>query len=310
MIPIVHVLVGLILLVVGGEWLTAKASRLASLLGVGPIIIGLTVVAFGTSMPEAFVSIVAAVQGNSDIALANVVGSNLFNLTFILGLSALVHPLSVHESALKREMPYLLVGSLMLMLFGWDHVISRIEGAILLVGLWVFLKDCFRDAKNTPAQQKPVSSVSSKTKQVMIILISLVLLGLGAQLFVMGAVNLARSAGLSELVIGLTLVAAGTSLPELVTSVLASIRKQDDIAVGNVTGSNLFNIFFIVGVSAMVSPLVVSHSLLVRDIPLMLGVSLLVLPLMRSGFKITRIEGVLLVCAYMGYICWSLIESA
>jgi len=293
---------GLVLLVAGGELLTTASSKLASILGMRPIIIGLTIVAFGTSMPEACVSIFASLEHKSDIAVANVVGSNIFNMGFILGVAAIIRPLKVGVDSLRREVPFVIGSACLVWILAYDRILSRIDGVILLAVFVLFLWICFRkinsEEDGSQIAQKPSGDKKRQTFQ---IIISLALLVLGAKLLISGSTGLARLMGVSELLIGLTIVAAGTSLPELATSVMASVRAKDDIAIGNVTGSNIFNILFILGVSSLFFPLTISNTLFIRDIPLMVGISLVSLPILKSGFVISRAEGILLVTLYVGY---------
>lgn len=294
---------GLVLLVAGGEILTAASSKLAALLGMKPIIIGLTIVAFGTSMPEAFVSIFASLKQNPDIAIANVVGSNIFNLTFILGVAAVIRPLKVEVSSIKREVPFVIGSACLLWVLAYDRILSRLDGALILILFVFFLWTCFRNVDSSETEpQVAERSHEKKSVKLVQLFFSLILLVLGARFLVEGATGLARLMGLSDLLIGLTIVAAGTSLPELATSVMASVRAKDDLAVGNVTGSNIFNILFILGASSLLFPLAISDKMFSRDIPLMVLISLLALPILKSGFVISRQEGVVLILAYMGYV--------
>lgn len=296
---------GLALLVAGGEWLTASSSKLAAGLGVRPIVIGLTVVAFGTSMPEAFVSIFAALQQKSDIAAANVIGSNIFNIAFILGVAAMIRPLKVEAGSIKREVPFLIGAAGLFWLLAYDRIISRTDAMIFLTALVIFLWVCFRSANNADPAEEEAQPKSQLNKVFLAVQIafSLMLLVIGARLLIYGVTDLARLMGVSDLLIGLTVVAAGTSLPELAASVMASIRSKDDIAVGNVTGSNIFNVLFILGVSALVAPMPISELLFTRDLTVMLVVSLVALPILKSGFVISRAEGLLLVS---GYVCYTI----
>lgn len=299
---------GLVLLVAGGEFLTLGSSRIAAMFGVRPIIIGLTIVAFGTSMPEAFVSIFASLENKPDIAVANVVGSNIFNIAFILGMAAIVHPLKVEAGSLRREVPFVIGSACLVWVLSLDRVLSRVDGAILLTVFFIFLWACFRDVqkKDPDSERAEDHALAGKKRQFLLILASLLLLAGGARLLILGSSGIARMMGVSELLIGLTIVAAGTSLPELATSVLASFRGKDDIAVGNVTGSNIFNILFILGLSALALPLSVNETLFARDIPLMVLVSLVALPILKSGFVISRLEGAALLAVYVVYICFLL----
>lgn len=301
---IVLCILGLVLLVTGAGQLTSGASNLALMLGIRPIMIGLTIVAFGTSMPEASVSILASFQQNPDIAAANVIGSNIFNIAVILGVAAMIRPLKVEAGSLRREVPFVVGASFLVWLLAYDGALSRADGMILLLLFALFLWLCFKNVSEGRGEIKSGQIHSSKHKilQILKIVAGLALLVTGARSLVSGAAGAARLMGVSELLIGLTVVAAGTSLPELATSTVASVKGKDDIAVGNVTGSNVFNILFILGMSALVYPLNISGSLLSRDIPLMAVISLTAVPILKSGFTISRLEGSLLVVIYLGYI--------
>lgn len=296
-------LIGLVLLAIGGGLLTLSASRLATVLGVRQIIIGLTVVSFGTSMPEAFVSVFASFDRQPDIAVANVVGSNIFNILFILGAAAVIRPLKVEINSLRREVPFVIGATLLVWVLAFDRILSRMDGIIFLFIFALFLWWCFRNApSNQDDAVKEPEQPGGKGVQILKIVGSLIVLVLGTRVLLSGATGLARLMGFSEIVIGLTIVAAGTSFPELATSVMASVRGKDDIAFSNVTGSNIFNILFILGISALIYPLTISDSLFLRDIPIMIGASLVALSILKSGFVISRIEGVILIVLYLIYI--------
>jgi cation:H+ antiporter len=296
------ILLGLILLIFGGDRLTASASKFAAHFGVKPIVIGLTVVAFGTSMPEAFVSIFASATSKPGIAIGNVVGSNLFNIAFILGISSVIRPLSVESNSLKREIPFVVASSLLFWILSWDGALSRLDGAVLLLVFVFFLRSCFL---NTAVKDAVIDGRKGKVSiEVSWMAGSLILLSFGASFLVKGSIGVAQALGVSELLIGLTVVAVGTSLPELATSVLASIKKKDDIAVGNVMGSNVFNILCILGVSAVIKPLTVNAEVLTRDIPALIFISLAVVPILKTGFVISRMEGLFLLLLYFGYMFW------
>lgn len=291
---------GLAALIAGAEALVRGSSRLAAILGMKPILIGLTIVAFGTSAPEAVVSIFAAIQSKADIAVGNIVGSNIFNIAFILGLSALIYPLKVEMNSLRREIPFVVLSAVLVWLLGRDGVLGRLDGLLFLGLFCFFLWICFRRTGNGPlSADKPEGK---KGIQILWISFGLFFLMIGSKFFIQGAVGISRSLGVSELVIGLTLVAAGTSLPELATSTLSAWRKESDIAVGNITGSNIFNILFILGISALIHPLPIGPALLGRDIPVMLLVSLAAVPILKTGFVISRLEGAFLLTGYLIYL--------
>jgi cation:H+ antiporter len=305
------VVLGLALLGAGGEALVRGAVSLAKLLRVSTAVIGLTIVAAGTSMPEMAVSLLAALTGKSDLAVGNIVGSNIFNIAAILGVSALVVPLVVHLTAVRREWPAMAVVSLLLPLLALDGVISRVEGALLVLGLTAFTAYLVRLARREGAAEAAqfTSSVDRWTlrgRRLLVdggvVLLGLVLLVAGARALVLGAVQLAEAAGVSERVIGLTIVAAGTSMPELAASLVAAWRKETDIALANVLGSNIFNIAGILGVVSIVTPQQVSPAMMASDIWWMLGIALVLFPIMRTGMRIGRVEGALLLLVYGVYV--------
>ncbi|MBM4372639.1 MAG: calcium/sodium antiporter [Deltaproteobacteria bacterium] len=320
---------GLVALAAGGELLIRSSSRLATDLGVSRLFIGLTVVAFGTSAPEAVVSVVAAVEGQSDLAMGNVVGSNIFNVLFILGLSALIVPLSVSMQLIRIDVPLMVGVSLLCLVLGLDGSVGRWDGLILLtllVGHVVLgYRLGLRAQQKTQASGDPPRPLAAeglprqpvpwkaRSLNLLVVVASLVLLVVGSRWLVASATVLARWLGLSELVIGLTVVSAGTSLPEVATSVMAAIRGERDIAVGNVVGSNIFNILGVLGLSAVVAPsgLVVSPALLAFDVPVMVAVAVVCLPIFFTGMTVFRWEGVLLLtyfAIYMSYILFRAVQ--
>lgn len=299
--------VGLILLVFGADYLVKGASSLAKSLGVSPLVIGLTIVAFGTSAPELTVSLMASVNGETDLALGNVVGSNIFNILFILGLSAIIIPLSVHRQIIRVEVPIMIAGTFLVWLMASDQIIQRWEGFILFTGVitytvaQIYVSNKKRSSVNHNTIVKEFSSdFKSRAKQITFIILGLLGLVAGSKLFVEGAVALATRMGVSELVIALTIVAAGTSLPEVATSVMAAIRGERDIAVGNVVGSNIFNLLAVLGVSASVTPTPISvpAEALSFDIPIMTAAALACLPIFFTEYRIGRWEGALFFIAY------------
>ncbi|MCB9898709.1 MAG: calcium/sodium antiporter [Planctomycetes bacterium] len=313
---------GLVLVTLGAELLVRGASALALAAGVSPLFIGLTIVGFGTSSPELSASLTASAQGATDVAVGNVVGSNLFNIAVILGLTALLKPIRVHFPMLRREVLVALGAAAVpwLALLS-DGVVSRAAGAALLLFLIGHLAWSYRAARRASARERALAAVelrdtldlgtsasSSPTRRArpwldaLLVLVGLLLLVQGSRTFVTSAISLAHRAGISELVIGLTIVSVGTSLPELVTSVVAAFRGSPDIALGNVLGSNVFNSFGILGTCAVVRPQAVPHAVLVFDTPAVLLATLLVIPIMRSGGVISRVEGGVLLAAYGGYL--------
>ena len=322
---ILMLIAGLVLLVAGAEVLVKGASRIAFMFGLSPLVIGLTIVAYGTSSPELMVSIQSSLAGQPDIAVGNVVGSNIFNILLILGISALITPLVVAQQLIRLDVPILIGISCLTLMFGLDGKISRVDGGIFVTGAilyTVFLMIQSRKENNTDVtdeyeREYGDSSVRSP-KQILInaglIFAGLILLVLGSKFLVDSAIAIARSFGVSELVIGLTLVSAGTSLPELATSVVASMRGERDIAVGNVIGSNIFNILAVLGGAALLSPegLSVSQDAIRFDIPVMIAVAVICLPIFITGQLIARWEGLLFLSyyvAYTGYLILNMTNS-
>ena len=315
------ILLGIVLLGVGGEALLRGAVGLATLLRLSPAIIGLTVVAAGTSVPELAVSVIASLRGQADIAVGNAVGSNLFNIGGVLGLCALVRPLAISGNTIRLEYPVLSIVTLMCVAVSQDGLINWVDGVLFLtvyVGFTAYMVTLVREQVNAAesaelkAEVKEISGEKAPRLGRMIALIALGvgLLALGARDTVTGAVALARLLGMSERVIGLTIVAVGTSLPEIVASLLSSIRGRDDIAIGNVIGSNLFNILGLLGLSSLAHPLKVHPSIAGVDNWWMLGMTLLLFPLMYTGRSIRRGEGALLLAAYTTYVAMLLLRPA
>ena len=314
------VTVGLTLLAGGGEALVRAATTIAGIAGVSPAVIGLTVVAIGTSLPELVVSLVAALRGTPDLAVANVVGSNIFNIAATLGVTAIIVPLPVHGSAVRLEWPAMFVASLMCLVVMRDGVIDRVEGTVLLASLFLFIAYTVRLARRdigaaearqiaeaVEARDLDAPAPSAGKPPRLLVTVAIFTAGVGAlvaggQFLVDGAVTLARIAGLSERVIGLTIVAGGTGAPELATSLVAALRKRTDVAVANMIGSNVVNILGILGVTAVVAPVPVAPALIQSDTWWMIGTALLLLPLMRSDARLTRGEGAILVAAYAAYL--------
>jgi cation:H+ antiporter len=314
---------GLVLLVAGANLLVRGASKLALSFGISPLVVGLTVVAFGTSAPEVAVSVGAVLDGNSDIAIGNVVGSNIFNVLFILGVSALIVPLVVNIQLIRQEVPIMLGASLLLMAFTLDGKLSFLEGGVLmalLVAYTAFL--VIQSRRETQATQDELAQSvqpaaahawdSHWAPQAALIAVGLVCLVFGADYLVQAAINVAKSLGVSDLVIGLTIVAAGTSMPEVATSIAAAIKGERDIAVGNVVGSNTFNILGCLGLSGLVSGdagLAMAPSLLAFDIWVMLAVALACLPVFMTGREIARWEGGVFVGYYVAYVAYLILAS-
>lgn len=303
----VYLIAGLIALVVGAELLVRGASKLAAAAGISPLVVGLTVVAFGTSAPELAVSVNAALAGQADVALGNVIGSNTFNVLFILGSSALITPLIVSSQLIRLDVPVMIGVSFLVAVLAWDEKISRVDGGLLLLGSVIYTGILIRWGKSAAEPAKagePRSSVKAGAlRSVGLGVGGLLLLILGSRWLVHGAVSIATGFGVSELVVGLTIIAAGTSLPEVVTSVIASLRGERDIAVGNVVGSNIFNLLVVLGTGALFGPtgIAVAPAVLRFDIPIMVAVAVACLPIFFTGRVIARWEGGLLLAYYVAY---------
>ncbi len=310
-VSIIVFVLGIIVLYFGAEGLVRGSSLLAKHLGIRPIIIGLTVVAFGTSSPEFVVSFMAAIHKNQDIALGNIIGSNIANIGLILGISALIHPLKVHRYTMKKEFPIMILASFAIYLMSLDHIIGFWDGALLTLGIILFILFqvlvSVNDRHEHKSLEKEYKSIikngSPYFKNIALVVIGIIGLVVGSQMMVKSVINIARELGVSELVIGMTLMAFGTSLPELATSVISAIRKEADICVGNIVGSNLFNILFVVGIITMLNPLTVEKSLVRFEFPVMLAFTLVLFPFLKSNFVLNRMEGASLVIGYIVFIC-------
>lgn len=311
---------GLVFLVVGAEALVRGSSRLASAIGISPIVIGLTVVAFGTSAPELAVSVEAAISDQAGIAVGNVVGSNIFNVLFILGISAVIVPLAVSQRLVRIDVPLMIALSVVVLLFSLDGNVGRTEGLMLVLGLVLYVGLAIYQSRRESVAVKDeymeaLGQKGSVTGQWFINLLlvagGLVLLILGSGWLVDSAVTFARLLGLSELVIGLTIVAAGTSLPEVVTSVIAAVRGERDIALGNVVGSNLFNIMGVLGLTSIIAPqgIEVSAVAVNFDIPVMIAVAFACLPILFTGRVISRQEGFVFLGYYLAYTSYVLLAA-
>ena len=292
--------VSLAMLYFGASWLVNGASALATRLKISSLVVGLTIVAFGTSSPELAVSVDAAVRGFSDISLGNVVGSNIVNIGLILGISALIAPLAVHKSMLKKEIPIMIGVAIILIPFSLDGKISLLEGFLMISGMMAFTYFIYKSTKNHDQTIQLDTKRQKLAKTTALIGIGLALLASGSFLIVDNSIIVAKQVGISERVIGLTLVAIGTSLPELITSVVASKRGQSDLSIGNIVGSNIFNVLAIIGIAASISQINVNESMFL-DYVVMIAFSLVLIPLIKTKFVIKRIEGAGLVTAYVIY---------
>ncbi|MCA9123553.1 MAG: calcium/sodium antiporter [Planctomycetaceae bacterium] len=311
---------GLVLLVGGGELLVRGASQLATAVRISPLVIGLTVVAFGTSAPELAVSVQAAFAGSADLAIGNVVGSNIFNVLFILGLSAMIVPLVVSSRLIRWDVPVMIGVSLLLPLLGWNGNINRLEGAMLFAGIIAYTWWCIRQSRKESREvlaefEKESTGSEVKPRALLMDLVAIVagllLLGVGSRLLIDGSVKVASSFGISELIIGLTIIAAGTSLPEVVTSIVAAVRGQRDIAVGNVVGSNIFNVLCVLGLSSLIVPtgVEVSNTAFHFDIPVMIVVAVACLPIFMTGHVIARWEGGLFFVYFLAYTTYIVLHA-
>jgi len=310
MIDYIFILIGLILLYKGANWFVEGASSLARRLGISSLVIGLTVVAFGTSMPELVINVVASMQGNGAVAFGNIIGSNIINTLLILGLTGAITPLLVKKSSVWKEIPFSLLAVLVLTIMSNkvllanspENILTRVDGIILLFFLLIFVYYMFELIRNNNSESSDHVENYSQSKILFMLVGGLITLIVGGRLTVDGAVAVARQMGISEFLISSTIVAAGTSLPELVTSVAAAVRKEVDISVGNIIGSNIFNIFFIMGLSATVSPLIVPIGINLDLIVLTIA-TLLFFIFMFTGekHKLERWEALMLLVVYAGY---------
>ena len=302
------IIIGAVLLYFGAEGLVKGSASLATRLGISPLVAGLTIVAFGTSAPELSVSLSSALGGHPDIALGNVVGSNIFNIAVILGVAALIQPLQIHLSVLRRDIPVMIASSAIafgLIVYGG---VSRLAGIGLVLGLVLYIYSTIRSGKTEASNHTAGVSIDALPLiskhwliDLVILLAGMGVLLLGSRLFVGGATSLAQALGVSDAVIGLTIVAVGTGLPELATSVVAALRKQTDIAIGNVVGSNIFNVLCVLGFTATVSPISAS-GIELRDAAVMLILGILLLPFTLSNSKVTRAQGAVLISIYAFYL--------
>lgn len=308
MIITLYIIGGLVLLYFGADWLVQGAVTLALHLGLSPLIVGLTVVALGTSIPETLVSVQAAIGHQGGIALGNVIGSNILNIALVLGLSALLHPLKVDSHLVKADVPLLVGATFMLVVLLEDLHISRMEGAFLLLCIMGYVVGNIMTVKRTSPKEDVIEGMEvpkdpGKTlkKDIGFLCIGLVSLAFGANFLVSGAVDLARLWGLSEALIGLTIVSIGTGTPELATALMAAHRKTSDLAIGNAVGSNLFNIMFVLGIAGLIVPMD-AVGIRSSDLYVMLGVTILLLPTVWTGYVLDRKEGFVFLAIYVGYL--------
>ena len=299
---------GLVLLFFGADWLVKGAVTMALHLGLSPLIVGLTVVALGTSLPEALVSVQASLDNQGGIALGNVIGSNILNIALILGISALIQPLKVDSHLVKADVPLLVGASFLLMVLLEDFHISRMEGALLLLGIVFYVCGNIMTVKRTSHKEDKIEGMEipedpSKNllRHIGLLVLGLIALAFGSSFLVSGAVDLARLWGLSEALIGLTIVSIGTGTPELATALMAAYRKTADIAIGNAVGSNLFNIMFVVGLAGLIAPMEAT-GINSSDLYVMFGLTILLLPTVWTGLVLDRKEGFLFIMLYVAYL--------
>lgn len=310
LLSVMAIIIGFGLLVWGAERFVHGAAAIAKNFGVPPLIIGLTVVGIGTSAPEILISMVAAYEGNPALAVGNALGSNITNIALVLGITALVMPLTVKSETLRREYPIMFTVMLLALALVMDGHLGQIDGLILISGLFVMLYWMIQTAKKQkrdPMEKEFEQEIPKITTQKAFLwfFIGLVLLIISSRGLVWGSVNIAKAAGISDLVIGLTIVAIGTSLPELAASIMSALKKEHDIAIGNIIGSNMFNMLVVFGIPGLMSPHIIDSAILSRDFPFMIGLSI-ALFIMAYGFKgegrINRFEGSLLLGGYVTYM--------
>lgn len=316
---------GFVMLYYGAEWLVKGSSSLARSLGVTPIVIGLTVVAFGTSAPELVVSLISSIKGKSMIAVGNVVGSNICNIALVLGLAALFQPITSDPSVVKRDIPIMLAISLYLLVLSLNSMLGRIEGATLFAGIilytffnyFIAMKEIRQksvgEVAAIAAEVEEIEYITSRQKQIVLIVVGIIGVVAGAQIVVESAVKIMQILGVGEKFIGLTIVAFGTSLPELATSVVAALRKEMDISIGNLVGSNVFNIMSVLGVASLVRPIPIPggfiESGLIIDYFVMIFTSFLPWLMMRKTYTVTRQGGLILLFCYVGYLTYLIIKA-
>ncbi|WP_278625015.1 calcium/sodium antiporter [Parabacteroides gordonii] len=297
-------------LYIGAGWLVKGSTEIALKANVSHLVIGLTIVAFGTSAPELVVSINASLTGQGDIAIGNIVGSNIFNIAVILGISAVIHPLQAKRQLTRIDIPLLILATIVLTVLFWNGTLNRLEGSIFLIGIILYTTfSLYYSRKHEEKVEKSIGELEKQPepwyKDILYLGGGLAILIFASHLLVNNAVSIAQELGVSEAVIGLTIVAAGTSLPELATSLMAALKKNPDIAIGNIVGSNLFNILAIAGTSSVIHPIVAKNVNYI-DLLVMLGLTLLLLPVVKSGQKISRAEGWVLIVIYLCYLAWLL----
>jgi cation:H+ antiporter len=325
LLNLVYFVMGLLMLYYGANWLVKGSSSLARNLGLTPLVIGLTVVAFGTSAPELFISVVSSIKDKSMIAIGNVVGSNICNIGLVLGLAAVIHPTTSNRSVYRRDIPIMLGVSIYLLLISFDSKIGRIEGASLFGGIilytyfnyYIAVKESQRNLKSDSVALvhavEEIEYVTSRSRQVLLIAVGITGVVAGAEVLIDSAVAIMKIFNVSEKFIGLTVVALGTSLPELATSVVAALKKEMDISIGNLVGSNVFNILSVLGAASLIKPIPIPggfiNSGLLVDYLVMIFVGFLPWMMMRKDYIITRRDGFILLACYTGYLAYLIVKS-
>ncbi|MGO4887566.1 calcium/sodium antiporter [Anaerobacillus sp. MEB173] len=314
----VLLIVGFALLIKGADLFVDGASSIAGLLRIPPLLVGLTIVAFGTSSPEATVSIIAAVEGSSGVSLGNVIGSNIFNITLVIGITAFLNPLKVESETIRKEIPFTLLASFTLLVLISDislqsmdeNLITRSDGIIFLLFFSIFMYYIFEVARNDRNQSSADEITKKGTwgKSIFYTIIGLAAIIFGGDFVVKSSTEIAYSFGLNETLVGLTIVAIGTSLPELVTSVTAAVKKQSEIALGNIVGSNIFNILFVLGTASVISPLIVDGKVFI-DVMLMIMITILLLVFSRTQYRVGKTEGMILAVVYIAYLIFIILRN-
>ena len=304
------VLTGLILLVISADRFVFGASGLALNIGVSPLMIGLTIVAFGTSAPEIFVSAAAALQNNPNLAIGNAIGSNIANIGLVLGLTALIVPIAVHRSVIEQQFPIMLAVMAVAVIVFLNDYLSRIEAIALLIILLLFIIfTVVNEKKQTPAVTQPKTDLNAPKPATSIfwLITGLILLVISSKILVWGAVEIAKSLGVSDLVIGLTIIAIGTSLPEVATSIASALKGKPDLAIGNVVGSNIFNLLAVVGTTGVITPTSIYPDVMNRDVVVMIGITIIMIIMVtpwRNSHILGRFSGLILLCGYLAYLAY------
>ncbi|RSD26838.1 calcium/sodium antiporter [Mesobacillus subterraneus] len=312
-------IIGFALLIKGADFFVEGSSNIATLLRVPPLLVGLTIVAFGTSSPEATVSIIAALEGSSEVSMGNVIGSNIFNITLVVGITAMITPLAVESTTIRKEIPFTMLASVALAVVANDialqvtntNLITRSEGIILLLFFMIFLYYIIEIALNNRepvADAAAVKAGGTWGKNILFTLGGLAAIIFGGDMVVDNALTIALSWGMSETLAGLTIVAVGTSLPELITSITAALKKKSEIALGNIVGSNIFNILFVLGTAATISPLAVNDKIF-TDIGIMIVLTIVLLMFSRTKFKVSKVEGAILAAGYIAYLVYIILRN-